>query len=131
MKKIPLTQGKFTVVDDKDFDWLNKWKWTYDGNPGYAYRKIWIGGMGRKEKKVYMHRQIMDLPVKKVIDHINRDKLDNRRHNLRVCLQRQNCKNHIRHKNNKSGFKGVSLDKRSNKWVVEIMTNGKRYLKKI
>jgi surfactin synthase thioesterase subunit len=53
MKQIHLTQGKFALVDDEDFDWLNQWKWHYD--KGYADRTV-------DGKHIYMHRAIMNTP---------------------------------------------------------------------
>ncbi len=126
MKKIKLTQGKFALVDDEDFEWLNKRKWTYDKG-GYAYRKIWIGGVGKKERKVYMHRLILEVPKGKVTDHKNGNKLDNRKFNLSVCTQFENMKNCKISKNNVCGYKGVSQNKKGGNWNAEIMSDGKRY----
>ena len=60
------------------------------------------------------------------LDHINRDKIDNRLVNLREATRAENKKNVIAQKNNTSGYKGVSYFKRRRKWVAQICTNGKR-----
>jgi len=124
MKKIPLTQGKFALVDDEDYDHLTLMgKWHYM-NVGYA--KTSIGGRKNKQD-IYLHRFIAGLQHGdgKVIDHINGDKLDNRKENLRVCKQSENCANRGLNKNNTSGFKGVCFDKRKNKWMAKIQVNRK------
>jgi len=108
MKKIELTQGKVALVDDEDFEMLSQYKWHYV-KPGYAARSQYCGG-GRSSHKVKvtpMHREIMDSPDGKMIDHKNHDGLDNRKSNLRICTRTENRRNSVRHKNNKSGYKGV------------------------
>jgi len=61
-----------------------------------------------------------------LIDHINRDKLDNRRCNLRVCNYFENAQNSVAHKDSKSGLKGVSWNKKKNKWRAQIQFLGKK-----
>lgn len=88
-KEIQLTQGKVTLVDDEDYEWLSQWKWcAKDGRNGnfYAFR-------ASKNKSTYMHRLILDTPKGKVTDHINGNGLDNRRINLRICSYRENSHN--------------------------------------
>ncbi len=112
---IPLTQGKFAIVDDSDYEWLMQWKWTF--NCGYAvrvYRKY------PKQFKVRMHRLIAGTPEGMETDHINRNKLDNRRSNLRVCSSQINRMNRNVQANSTTGFKGVSFIKRENKFVAYI-----------
>jgi hypothetical protein len=102
MKQIPLTQGKFALVDDEDYDWLMQWKWYYA--LGYARRNEQVNG-GRRV--ILMHREILGgvLLPGLVGDHVNRDGLDNRRSNLRVATYRQNCSN--RTKMTRKKFLGV------------------------
>lgn len=124
MKKIELTKGKHALIDDKDFDWLNQWKWFFSN--GYAARFIYLGG-GRKNgkyKMVFMHRLINDTPEDFETDHINRDKLDNRRFNLRTATRSLNTRNHpVR--NNTSGHKGIDFYKRIKKWRVRLTIHKK------
>lgn len=81
---------------------------------------------GRKDKSVLLHRFIMQPPGGKEIDHINGNKLDNRRSNLRICSRADNSHNIGPHlSRNKSGFKGVS--KRNNKWRAGIYTKGRSF----
>ena len=121
MKKIPLTQGKFSIVDDSDFEWLNQWKWHYL-NIGYAARRDY----SQKGKYVYMHRLIIGFPTNYQADHINRNKLDNRRSNLRMATKSQNMVNTDLRITNTSGYRGVYWDKNRNKWVAEIMIHYKK-----
>jgi hypothetical protein len=122
MKKIELTKGKFAIVDDEDFEWLNQWKWQYDSH-GYATRKLWIIGGKGKTEKIYLHRLIMDNPTNKEVDHINRNKLDCRKSNLRLVTHSQNLLNRPANSNNTSGYKGVFFDKSRNKWKAMIKIN--------
>lgn len=97
MKKIPLTQSKFALVDDADHDWLSQWKWCYHGG-GYALRS--------RDGKL-MHRLILDAHKGQQVDHANRNGLDNRRENLRFCDHSQNAANSRLATSNTSGYRGV------------------------
>ena len=123
MKKIKLTQGKYAIVDDEDFAYLNQWKW-YFNNKGYAVKNNWEN---KKWKTIYMHRLIMNTLKKMETDHINGNKLDNRRCNLRICTKSQNQINSNVNIKNSSGYKGVCWHKDRNKWQVQIEFNGKKY----
>ncbi|MNT54080.1 AP2 domain protein [compost metagenome] len=72
-----------------------------------------------------MHRQIMGLSFgdPNMVDHVNGNKLDNRRGNLRLCIKSENMHNRRAQKNNTSGFKGVSFDRRSGKFRAQIVVN--------
>jgi len=119
MREIKLTQGKIAIVDAELFDCLNGIKWHYD--KGYAARNVWVNG---KRRITYMHRIIMNTPVGLDTDHINGNKLDNRRINLRVCTSKENQRNKILPSNNSSGYKGVSWHKATGKWDARIKING-------
>ena len=128
MKKIKLTQNKYALVDDGDFRFLNQWKW-YIGSHGYALRKTHIGSVkdgSRKEVIFLMHRVINKTPKGFDTDHINRNKLDNRKDNLRTVTRQKNALNVGLLKNNTSGHKGISLDKRSGRWETYITVNYKK-----
>lgn len=125
MKKIPLTQGKFALVDDVDYDWLNQWKWCAykDKNTYYARRSSTING---KQVTVMMHREILNLKHRngKQTDHIDGNGLNNQRFNLRVCNNQQNCFNKSPRKKSSSRFKGVVWGKSIKKWHARITFNG-------
>lgn len=125
MKKIALTKNKFAIVDDSDYDFLNKWKWHINSTRGkyYAVRNIKL--KNGKRSLVKMHRLIMDTSIGMEVDHIDGDGLNNQRKNLRNCTKFENAKNRLIGKNNKSGFKGVSWNKQKKKWHAYISCNKK------
>ncbi len=105
MKKIPLTQGKFALVDDEDFEYLNQWKWKFLS--GYAARK-------KGKKTIYMHRLVNNTLDNKSTDHINMNKSDNRKENLRSSTSSQNKFNRDS-MGGSSKYKGVSWNKKREK----------------
>lgn len=125
MKKIILTKGAFALVDNEDFGWINKYKWQY-GVRGYATKNLHIGMKNGKRisKLMLMHREIIKTPKGLFTDHINGNKLDNRKQNLRICTRQQNVWNMKISSHNTSGFKGVS--KRNNRWSASIHKNNKK-----
>lgn len=120
MKKIKLTQDKYAVVDNADFDYLNQWKWSLLQGK-YAHRNA------GKKGHIRMHRLIMDAPNDMSVDHINGDGLDNRRSNLRICSHRENLKNMRISRSNRSGYKDIYWDSTRQKFAVQIMSDGKKY----
>lgn len=121
IKLYPLTSSKVAIVDDEDFETLNKFHWSLMV-AGYAYREEWNK---MKRKKFTMHREIMSSKTNDVIDHKNGNPLDNRKENLRLCTQMENCRNQSIKSSNKSGYKGVSWDKRAGKWSAFLTVNYK------
>jgi hypothetical protein len=112
--EIPLTQGQVAIVDDADYVRLSQWKWfaRKDRNTYYAHRND-------GKRIVYMHRAIAGVSDSKVhIDHIDGNGLNNCRSNLRTATYAQNGRNHRIHRNNSTGFIGVSFYE--NKWVARI-----------
>lgn len=125
MKKIPLTQGKFALVDDTDYEELSKHNWyalKYK-HTFYAVRSAVVDGV---HVTIRMSRELLGLKPgdKRQGDHGNLNGLDNQRHNLRVCTQPQNTQNRGLGKNNKSGYKGVRWNKSHGKWYTQISVNG-------
>ena len=118
-KSITLPHGEMALVDDEDFERLNQYKWHVVH--GYAVRKI-----GAATPTIRMHREIIKTPADMQVDHINRNRLDNRKANLRVVTKSENLKNKEIYKNNKSGFRGVSWNASKRKWVAQINVNEKR-----
>ena len=108
VKYIKLTQGKYAVVDAELFDWLNQFSWYAHQHKDtcYAVRKI---NIGNHNTMLSMHRQILGLSYGdgKIVDHINRDGLDNRRSNIRIVSYPVNCRNHKMFSNNTSGHTGI------------------------
>jgi hypothetical protein len=118
MKTIKLTKGREAIVDDEDFEELNKYHWCVVST-GYAGR---FTVTENKRKLQYMHRQIMDVSDPNIfIDHINGNGLDNRRCNLRTANRYTNLSNRqITNKNNTSGYRGVYWHKRHGYWISSI-----------
>lgn len=124
MKLIQLTQGKSAIVDDADFEWLNQWKWRY--THGYARRAHYVDS--RRVGDIHMHRLVNNTPDGGFdTDHINRNKLDNRRSNLRTATRSQNNFNTPAPMNNTSGVKGVWWSKQWKRWYAQIRVNGKTH----
>lgn len=125
MKKIRLTKEKYALVDDVDFDHINQFRWYAGTRHGcwYASRK----SKTPPHKMVWMHREIIETPSGLQTDHINRNGLDNRRSNLRICTASQNQCNRKIQRNNTSGFKGVSFHKHAAKWQAHLSMDGVNY----
>lgn len=113
------------MVDDDVFLKFKDKKWSV--NIGFAGQIYARAKWGKGNKSAYLHRIIMNCPEGKQVDHINRNSLDNRRENLRICSRGENAKNRKKGKNNKSGYKGVCQDKKTKKWVANISFGGKQY----
>ena len=106
------------IIDHEDFEKCKIVSWCVDDR-GYA------NGKNTKIGTVRLHRFILNAPADKQVDHINRDKLDNRKSNLRIVTNQENHFNEGLSKNNSSGVKGVYYNKDCNKWVCQITLNGK------
>lgn len=128
---IPLTQGKMTKVDPEDYEQLSKFKWYAWKNringDFYARRNISHKDSSGIRGIEYMHRQIMGLTKgdRIEVDHAFHDTLDNRkfiggRANLRKCTHQQNIQNHKKTQKNRSGYKGVTFDKRKGMYFARI-----------
>src|SRR5690606_20291518 len=113
-RAVPLTQGKYALVDDVDYDRVIAHNWSYDARSGYA-------GNG----KTRLHRFIMNAPEGMEVDHISRNKFDYRKSNLRLCTRQENARNQPATKGTSSKFKGVSWANHANKWVSYITHNRK------
>jgi hypothetical protein len=94
-------------------------------NPNNNYYKIQINGNKYSLHRIAYYYVTGIDPAEKEIDHINGNTLDNRFDNLRLATHANNCKNVKKHKDNTSGFKGVSWHKRIKKWQVRIRANNK------
>lgn len=116
MKQIPLTQGKYALIDDEDFEVISLHKWTLHSK-GYAIRSVCRNG---RNEKIYMHRIIAQTPKGMMTDHSNGNRLDNRRSNLRHSTSAQNIANSRKCKSNSSGMKGVTWNKSVGKWQAQI-----------
>lgn len=118
-KEIFLSQGKFAIVDDEDYERVNQYKWHY--RQGYASHTRYENG---KFVTVNMHRMIVGALPGQIVDHINRNKLDNQKVNLRICTVGENNRNRIQVSGTTSKYKGVH--KKENSWVASIRVNRKK-----
>lgn len=125
MKKIPLTQGKFALVNDEDYESLQKYKWHAHRQRRRIYAMTNIRGMEGKRTKRPMHRLL--LPSAEQVDHMNGNGLDNRRENLRAATQQENSRGFRQQKiATTSKFRGVCWRKDTRKWSSYIWVSGKR-----
>lgn len=115
MREIPLTKGAVALVDDEDYDRIAATRWYLTG-AGYACRL----------HSQLMHRVIASAPAGLHVDHINHDKLDNRRANLRVCTPSENGRNRPP-RPGASRFKGVyrvRVASTASRWKAEARAGG-------
>lgn len=119
IRHIHLTKNHVTVVDASDY--LSFGAYTYHLNSsGYAMRHLC------DKQGVVLHREIMNPPAEMQVDHINGNRLDNRRSNLRICTAQHNSWNRRIGSKNTSGYVGVHWVKASQSWAVVILVNGVR-----
>lgn len=120
MKYIKLTNGSIALVDDEDFDWISKFNWYFlkanRSDNGYAYTT-------KKGMSILMHRLIMNTPKGLFTDHINRNKLDNRKENLRIVTPSENNLNTKLKSTNTSGYRGVTFHKEKRKFMSQLSFN--------
>ena len=121
-KKIPLTQGKFAVVDGDDHPLLLTRSWRVACCSGKLYAVS-----GRAGSEVLMHRYIMGTPEGKDTHHIDGDGLNNTRRNLQICTHAENSRKRCRQSNNSSGYNGVSWKKSRGRWVSYICVRGRSH----
>jgi hypothetical protein len=112
----------FAVVDAADYARLSEFRWYLASN-GYARRTSKADG----QRKIYLHRAILGLEPgdKRQVDHINGDKLDNRRSNLRIATSMENAQNR-RGGRGSSPHRGVSWSNTNNGWLAYSQVNGVR-----
>lgn len=125
--EVPLTQGMVALVDKQDYKEVMKYKWYVDKKRKVSYAShTFLDPLTKTQKKVTMHRFIMDTPKGMHTDHINGNGLDNRRSNLRICTASQNRHNVGVISTNTSGYKGVVYHPQTKlKWLAQICFNGK------
>jgi hypothetical protein len=112
------------IVDDEDYALLSRYSWTTN-QKGHVKTHIYLG---KSHHTLLLHRLIMNPTNEQQVDHINRNKLDNRKENLRICYSMQNSWNRSKYDFPKySKYKGVSFIKNRNKWTAYITYNGCRY----
>lgn len=128
--RIPLTRRSgeicgYTVVDAVDAEWASQWHWRLN-DQGYAMRYIECDG---RYVKVYLHRELLGLARgdSPFGDHIDRDRLNNRRANLRAVSRAANSQNRSPDADSTSAYRGVSWDTGTRKWRAQVRVNGHRH----
>lgn len=115
-------KGEKFYFDLDDYTLIKEYCWCIDCE-GYASTNLWDDD---KKKSIRMHRLIISIPGKKYeIDHINNNKKDNRKCNLRIVTRSQNSMNRGLQSNNKTGVTGVTFYEPYDKWNSQIALNGK------
>lgn len=126
MRKILLTQNQIAIVDDWNYDRLILQKWRAQWNPK---ARTFYAASGQNKELVYMHCMILRMSsnYKLKIDHKDHNGLNNLESNLRIATAQQNSWNQRKHRDNGSGYKGVT--KQDGKFVARIWyDNKKEYL---
>ncbi len=118
VRLIPLGDGFYAYVDAADYEWLSRYNWRVVN--GYACRH-------EKNKSILMHREITQAPKGKVVDHIDANKLNNCRFNLRVCTAAENQFNQRKRRGSYSQFKGVQYRKKQRRFYVECRFAGTKH----
>lgn len=126
-RRIPLTQGRFAIVDPADYRDLSRHKWRLCKTKGKSvlYAERSIRRPDGTYSRILMHRQLIEPPAGYVIDHVNGCGLDNRRANLRLATAAQNAWN-AGGRSGRSGYKGVWLAKNKGLWRASIVCCGQR-----
>lgn len=124
MKFLEINSKTFGILivklDNDDYDSFKNYSFNVSKSGNFLYVRVNING-----KKSYLHRLITNAKNGVVVDHKNRDTLDNRKSNLQVCTHQENLRNQKR-KENKSGHTGVCWNKNAKKWTAQIKHNYKK-----
>lgn len=121
-REIPLNglHGGMALVDDEDYARLSQYRW-HQGKKGYVESSFRVDG---RTTTIRMHRLVLQVLPRIEVDHINRNKLDNRRDNLRPATSASNKWNKQNQRSNKHGYQGVFAASRSARFIARISTNG-------
>jgi hypothetical protein len=120
VKIIPLTRGYKTLVDDEDYEYLSQFKWRSQIDR-YVYAVCTINGDFQ-----YLHHLLLLPKIGFIVDHKDRNSLNNQKSNLRYATYSQNNINTNRLTRSSSGYRGVSFHKQSKKWSADICLNYER-----
>ena len=132
--RVPITKRDGTIVahalvSDEDFEWVMRWKWRMIGGQ-YAGRTVYDRERKRADT-IYLHRALMGLRAgdAEQVDHVNRDKLDNRRENLRLVTPGEQAQNKGVRSDSRSGLRGACwVGKRSLRpWQGRVQVRGVVY----
>jgi len=122
--ELETSRGIKYLIDAQDLHLVEPYNWHMDAR-GYIYRHRWVNG---KDRPVRLHRVLINCDKGLDVDHINGERTDNRRCNLRVCTRQQNIFNSSKRCTNTSGYKGVCYRKERGKYRARIRIGGKEIL---
>lgn len=118
--ELPLSNGMVAIVDAADAEWLSCYRWR-----ALQVTRTWYAVRNERKRLIYMHREIMHPPAGLIVDHINRNGLDNRRCNLRLVTRSQNNMHAAKREGCSSSYKGVDWQAGSRKWRARIKAHGR------
>jgi hypothetical protein len=124
--RITLTRGYVAIADAADFELLDGRNWHALTSPCGMCASTNVTREDGYYDIALMHRALLAAPDEFHVDHINGDRLDNRRSNLRLATNQQNCWNQGLSKRNTSGYKGVSWHSRDLIFGAHIRINGRQ-----
>lgn len=113
----------YAMVDEADYSRVNRHRWHLGSN-GYARRTV---GPRSARRVVYLHRELLQVEGGVQVDHLNRDRLDCRRSNLRVVTPQGNSQNTGSRAGSSSRYRGVCLFRRTGRWVASAQVNGRAH----
>ena len=118
---IPLTRGKFALIDASDLSLVAPYAWAFNPGPhtGYAVTH-------RQGQFLAMHRLLTGAGAGVIVDHTDMDGLNNRRANLRACTKAENSRRR-RSTSGKSPFKGVAFHRASGLHHATINVDGRQF----
>jgi hypothetical protein len=122
----PTHPNTFAMVDGEDYDRINRWKWSAhkNGNSIYAVRSV---GPKNKRRLISMHTEILGLPSSVLVDHRDRNGLNNQKENLRACTKQTNAFNAKKRRDARtSQYRGVSWSKQKQRFAAQIIAGPKR-----
>lgn len=123
MKFIPLTRDEYAIVDNENYEFLSQFKWhvgTGGSNHSSFYACTYINA-----KLIQMPWLLIKRKINSIIDHKNRNTLDNRKFNLRLASIQENIFNRSGHQKSTSCYKGVSRASDRHKWRIQIQKDYK------
>jgi hypothetical protein len=106
------------LIDKDDYEYLNSFKWGIINNGSHKYAARGTRKKGQPYRKILMHREILNCPKNKMIDHINGNTLDNRKENLRIVTRAKNLQNSKKRSDSNFNYKGIG--KRNGKYFARI-----------
>jgi len=116
MKLIPLNKNKYAIIDDEDYETLSRYSWSVIcTKKGKEYAVRWIPGSIK-----FMHREILNAPTNRIVDHKDGNGLNNQKGNIRICTYSQNNASARKRTGCASIYKGVEWSRSKRKWRSRI-----------